>query len=175
MTGARRRWFVLIVLLTAALSAAAWVSEGDRVKGAEVVDGPARPVRVAAPLPAYAEQATDRVHLEKLRANPAADRGDDAFAPRSWRKPPPKVAAATATSAVAPPPSAPPLPFAYMGKLLTEDTRSVFLIQGERSLIVHEGDVIDDLYRVDKLSDANLIFIHLPTGMRQELLIGEQQ
>lgn len=172
--GARQRWAVLIALLTAALSAAAWVREGDRPVRADIAEAPARPARPASAAPAPKEQTADRVHLEKLRMRSAAERTDDAFAPRSWRKPAPKPSVANFV-AVAPPPSAPPLPFTYMGKLLSDDARTVFLTQGDRNLIVHEGDVIDAIYRVDKLSDAGLTFIHLPTGIQQNLSIGEPQ
>ena len=185
-TSTRQRWAVLVALLTAALSAAAWVREGDRTADADVIDAPVRKAHPAstAPVrndavrnePARTEQTAEHVHLEKLRVHSAAERADDAFAPRSWRKPAPKVqAAANAMVIIAPPPGAPPLPFVYIGKLLSEDINAVFLTQGERNLIVHEGDVIDAIYRVDRLSDAGLTFIHLPTGIQQNLPIGEPQ
>ena len=172
--GARQRWTVLITLLTAALSAAAWVRDGDKAADAQIVDAPARQARPASGTPMRTEQAQERVHLEKMHVRATAQRADDAFAPRSWRKPVPKAQAA-ANAAVIAPPSAPPLPFVYMGKLLSEDARAVFLTLGERNLIVHEGDVIDSIYRVGKLSDAGLTFIHLPTGIQQNLPIGEPQ
>ena len=175
--GARRRWALLIALLTAALSAAAWVREGDKIADVAVVDAPLRQARPASAAAVGREQTAERVRLEKLHKHPLADRPEDAFAPRNWRKPPPKsgVAASAAVAAPLPPPSAPPLPFAYMGKLLSEESRAVFLTQGERNLIVREGDVIDAIYRVDKLSDADLLFVHLPTGIQQNLPIGEPQ
>jgi hypothetical protein len=172
-SGTRQRWAVLIALLTAALSAAAWVREGDRTAEAEVVEAPVRQVRPAGVTPSRKEQTAEHVHLEKLRALIITDRTDDAFAPRNWRKPAPKLSAAASAIVVAPPPSAPPLPFIYMGKLLSADASAVFLTQGERNLIVHEGDVIDAIYRVDKFSDAGLTFIHLPTGIQQNLPFGE--
>ena len=174
-TGARQRWAVLIALLTAALSAAAWVSDSDKTVEAEVVEAPARQARPASTAPVRKEQTAERVHLEKLRTHPSTDRTDDAFAPRSWRKAAPKLSAAANAVIVAPPPSAPPLPFVYMGKLMSDDERQIFLLQGERNLIVHEGDVIDAIYRVEKLSDAGVTFVHLPTGIRQDLPIGEPQ
>jgi hypothetical protein len=173
--GARQRWFVLLTLLMLALSAAAWVREGGKAADADVPETTSRQARTAYAAPARTGQSADRVHLEKLRGRAAADYADDAFAPRSWRKPAPKAPAAANAVVVAPPPVAPPLPFAYMGKLLSEDLRAVFLTQGERTLIVHEGDEIDAIYRVDKLSDAGLTLTHLPTGIQQNLLIGEPQ
>lgn len=172
--GARQRWALLIALFTAALSAAAWVREGDKAADADVVEAPARKARPVNIMPAPKEQTADRVHLEKLRSHSSAGRSDDAFAPRSWRRAAPKAAVAASAVVVAPP-TAPPLPFAYMGKLMSDDVRQIFLMQGERNLIVHEGDVIDSLYRVEKLSDAGVTFVHLPTGIRQDLPIGEPQ
>jgi hypothetical protein len=173
--GARQRWALLLSLLTAALSAAAWVRDGDKAADAQVVEAPVRQARPASGTPVRTEQTQERVHLEKLHVRSTAQRTDDAFAPRSWRKPLPKAQAAANAVVIAPPPSAPPLPFVYMGKLFSEDARAIFLMQGERNLIVHEGDVIDAIYRVDKLSDASLTFIHLPTGIQQNLPIGEPQ
>ena len=178
--GTRKRWAVLIALLTAALSAAAWVREGDRTAKADVVYAPARPASSAGNTPVRAKPADERVHLEKLRMRSTTERAGDAFAPRTWRKPQPEVkAAANAVAAnaviVAPAPSAPPLPFVYMGKMESEDKREVFLTLGERNLIVHEGDEIDATYRVASISNAGLTFIHLPTGIRQNLQIGESQ
>jgi hypothetical protein len=172
--GARKRWALLIALLTAALSAAAWVREGDKAADAEIIEAPARPLRTAGASPVRTAHEVDRVHLEKLRARPPAGANDDAFATRSWRKPAPKLSAA-ANAVVVAPPSAPPLPFVYMGKLLSDEARAVFLTNGERNLIVHEGDVIDATYRVDKLADEGLTFVHLPTGIQQNLAFGEAQ
>jgi hypothetical protein len=173
--GARQRWAVLITMLTAALSAAAWVRDGDKAADAQVVEAPVRQARAASGTPMRTEQVEERVHLEKLHVRATAQRADDAFAPRSWRKTATKAQAAANAAVIAQPPSAPPLPFVYMGKLLSEDAHAVFLTLGERNLIVHEGDVIDAIYRVDKLSDAGLTFIHLPSGIQQNLPIGEPQ
>ena len=183
--GARQRWITLIALLMAALTAAAWVRDADRESVAEIVEPPARArpapaTRGADPVPA------ERVHLEKLRRRDADPDANDAFATRSWRKPAQKTAPKLpVTAAVTPaqppirteppqplPPSAPPLPFAYMGKLLSEEANTVFLMHGERNLVVHEGEIIESTYRVDKVSETQLTFTHLPSGMQQHLSIG---
>ena len=182
---ARQRWIALIALLMAALTAAAWVRDGDRKSGAEIVEPPAR----TRPVPAAREAdpaPADRVHLEKLRGRDADPNADDAFATRSWRKPAPKAAAkapvaralpaAPSPPPVAPPPpAAPPLPFTYMGRLLSEEANAVFLTLGERNLVVHEGEIIESVYRVDKVSDTRLTFTHLPSGIQQHLPIGVPQ
>ena len=176
--GARQRWMALIALLTLTLSAAAWVREADRKRDAEVVEAPARP-RPPRAARAPESQAPERVRLEKLRGRDPGSGADDPFAPRTWRKPPPKpaMAAVPAPQSVAPPPppSAPPLPFTYLGRLLSEDASEVFLALGERNLIVHEGEIIESTYRVDKVSEAKLTFTHLPSGVEQHLAIGAPQ
>lgn len=179
----RQRWIALAVLLMAALTAAAWVREGDRKSGTEIIKPPARPRQVPAARGADSAPA-DRVHLEKLRGRDADSNANDAFATRSWRKPAPKVAATAPVAAAAlpaapspptAPPGAPPLPFTYMGRLLSEEANAVFLTQGERNLIVHEGEIIESTYRVDKVSETRLTFTHLPSGVQQHLPIGEPQ
>ncbi len=182
---ARQRWIALAALLMAALTAAAWVREADRKSGAEVVEAPAQTRQV--PVARGADPATpDRVHLEKLRSHNPDPNANDAFATRSWRNPGPKAAAtapvvAAALPAAPPPPTAPappgapPLPFTYMGRLLSEETNAVFLTQGERNLVVHEGEIIESTYRVDTVSETRLTFTHLPSGLQQHLPIGKPQ
>ena len=182
---ARQCWIAVAALLMAALTAAAWVREADRKSGTEVVEPPTRPRQVKAAR--GADPATpDRVHLEKLRDRDPDSSANDAFATRSWRKPAAKAAAkvpvapAALPAVPAPPtapapPGAPPLPFTYMGRLLSEEADAVFLTQGERNLIVHEGEIIESTYRVDKVSQTRLTFTHLPSGVQQHLPIGETQ
>lgn len=180
---ARQRWIALAALLMAALTAAAWVREADRKNSTEIVEPPARTRQV--PVARGADPATpDRVHLEKLRGRDPDPNANDAFATRSWRKPAPKAAATAPVAAAAlpaapspptAPPGAPPLPFTYMGRLLSEETNAVFLTQGERNLVVHEGEIIESTYRVDKVSETRLTFTHLPSGVQQHLPIGEPQ
>ena len=59
-----------------------------------------------------------------------------------------------------------------MGRLQSDETSAIFLTIGERNLIVHQGDVIDALYRVETIAEAGLTFTHLPTGIQQNLPIG---
>jgi hypothetical protein len=62
-----------------------------------------------------------------------------------------------------------------MGKLHSGPDTNVFLTQGDRSLIVHEGDTIDSTYRVERIADNEITLVYLPLGERQKILIGESQ
>lgn len=169
----RQRWIVLGGLLTATLAAAGWVTE----ENAEVVAPAARtggePRRVAA------QQAPVQVNVDKLRDRNLGAPVRDPFDVPAPRRPKPKPAAPAPAVAAPPPPpsasppSAPPLPFVYMGKLENAAGTTVFLIQGDRNLVVKEGEVIDQIYRVDSVTSTDITLVYLPLGLRQVLALGE--
>lgn len=197
--GPRQRWIVLIGMLTATLTAAAWVRDSDRSGEQEIVEPPARVAaaqtqaarggdaasrdnasrqNVSRNSRAPAAGGPDVLNLDKLRNRDDGANSVDPFAPKSWRRPAvvgkPTVQAPVAM-APPPPPSAPPLPFAYLGKLMSEETRTVYLTRGERNLVVQEGELIGPDYRFDRIAETRLTFTHLPSGLQQHLSIGESQ
>ena len=66
------------------------------------------------------------------------------------------------------PRTAPPLPFRYVGKMIEDGKLSVFVMRGEDSFSLHKGQRIDD-YRVDKVTESEIVFTYLPLKARQEL------
>ena len=176
---ARQRWLVLGGLLTATLAAAAWVRDSADVPGTEVVaasNSSAAPAAVRLANPETQRDATI-INLDKLKSRDLGKATRDPFATGKPRaaKPKPSGAARPAQAVVAPPPSAPPLPFTYMGKLMSEGDLAVFLVHGERNLIVHEGDTIDSLYRVERIAESDITLLFLPLNQRQTLAIGAPQ
>lgn len=91
----------------------------------------------------------------------------DIFRPKSWyvAPPPPKAVKP-------PPPSAPPLPFAYLGKIEEGGVTTVFLTRQGNNYSVRKGDSIDSTYRVDEISPGAVTFTYLPLNTRQTLPIG---
>lgn len=71
-----------------------------------------------------------------------------------------------------PPPQAPPLPFAYLGKLVDGGTTLVFLSRGDRNYVVRQGDTIDGTYRVDEIGDQSIALTYVPLDSRQSLALG---
>jgi hypothetical protein len=65
-------------------------------------------------------------------------------------------------------PVAPPLPFRYVGKMLDGDKLAVFLVNGNESLAVAAGERIGE-YRVEKITDAEIVFTYLPLKTKQSL------
>lgn len=164
--GHKQRWIVLVTLLGLTLSAAAWVSQED-----EAVE----PVRVARPVPAQAvappprdkvEAVTD-LKLNKLQRETKDEVATDLFEAKSWYVPPPPP-----KPLPPPPPSAPPLPFAYMGKLIEDGQLTVFLTKQERNYVVKEGDTLDGMYKVETVSPSMMTLVYLPLNIKQTLMIG---
>jgi hypothetical protein len=71
-----------------------------------------------------------------------------------------------------PAPQAPPLPFAFLGKLIDADNVTVFLTNGGRNWVVRSGDTIDGTYRVEAIGDRTMTLTYLALDIRQELAIG---
>jgi hypothetical protein len=118
--------------------------------------------------------------LEKLQRAPQQEPESDPFGTRDFRPPPPpkpkNAAGALPTVALPPPPppppQAPPLPFVYMGRLSEDESTTVFLTAGDRNLVVKPGDVIDNTYKVEQVTDAAVVLTYMPMNQRQTLAIG---
>lgn len=116
--------------------------------------------------------ALGAARVEAARKQIAAKPAANVFAARSFYVAQPKPLAAPPPPP--PPPMAPPLPFKYMGRFAEDSTNLViFLTVGDRLYTVRVGDVIDETYRVEKLTPTELIFIYLPMDERQTLPIAE--
>jgi Tfp pilus assembly protein PilP len=142
---------------------------------ASVVAGRERPTldlrqpRAAASVPgaAIADLELDRLtsRTEHSEGKKGVDPSVDPFAPRSFSGPEAAVAAQPAKPQK---PVAPPLPFRYLGKMLEDGKLNVFLSRGDESLSVHAGQKLGE-YRVDKVTDSEIVFTYLPLKTKQSL------
>jgi len=72
-----------------------------------------------------------------------------------------------------PPPVAPPLPYTFIGKAVSDGAWEVFLARGpERTLIVRNQMVLDGAYRVDAIAPPVMKLTYLPLNQVQQLNIG---
>jgi hypothetical protein len=62
-----------------------------------------------------------------------------------------------------------------MGRLKSGNDVAVFLTQGERNLVVREGETIDSSYRVERIAEGAITLTYLPLNEPQTLLIAEPQ
>ncbi|HXX12815.1 MAG TPA: hypothetical protein VEK05_14965 [Burkholderiales bacterium] len=163
------------------LTAVRWADELTDMTEASagaVADSTPRPA--ADSKPRTAPEQAPALDLGKLRRRPSTDPDSEAFGPRSFRPAPPKAPKGTAASAVAaaapppPPPQAPPLPFAYVGRLVEDHDTTVFLAQGERNLVVKPGETIDNTYKLEEVGERALVITYLPLSQRQTLPTGSE-
>ena len=93
------------------------------------------------------------------------------FGTQDWN-PPPVAQAPAAAPPPPPPPSAPPLPFTFIGKAVSDGAVEVYLARSGTTYIVRENMVIDGTYRVDDISPPTLILTYLPLNQVQQINIG---
>jgi hypothetical protein len=102
----------------------------------------------------------------------------DLFTARSW-KVAPILASVTEQpvnqTPVVQAPSVPPMPFQFIGKLNDRSDLQVFLQNGEKIYVVRKGDVIDETWRIERISDVELSFVYLPLHLSQTLSVGSAQ
>jgi len=103
----------------------------------------------------------------------------DLFSSRSW-KPAPTLASVTEQqlvnqTPVVQAPSVPPMPFQFVGKLDDHSDLQIFLLSGEKIYVVRKGDVIDDTWKIERISDMELSFVYLPLHLSQTLSVGSAQ
>jgi hypothetical protein len=131
------------------------------------------------------QPAAAKQQAAKVRADAVSDAGKsakvvvpqvDLFATQSWYVAPVVTAdqqAALDSAAVAPSvPTAPPLPFQFIGKLEDSQQLQVFLQNGERLYVVRAGDVIDETYKIDRISATEMSLVYLPLKFAQTLSVG---
>ena len=170
----RQRWLILGSLLAATIGAGLWLDdeapeaatsprERRAPKPAPEASTVAPPASLALAQPDAAMQADDGEAGESENI----DKDDaliDPFRPASWYVAPPPP----------PPekPKAPRLPFKYMGRLIEDGSVRVFLGDQDRHLIVKSGEVVNGIYKVEKINEGQIVFVYLPLKERQILPTG---
>ncbi|MFA6072300.1 MAG: hypothetical protein WC810_27370 [Janthinobacterium sp.] len=95
------------------------------------------------------------------------------FSALSWTPPAPP------TPLVPPPrppaPVVPPLPFQFVGKKIEDGVMEVYLAAGEKTYIVQNQSIIDNLYRVDSIRPPIMTLTYLPLKQVQTLVIGSAE
>ena len=156
----RRRLFLLGLCLTATLAVAA-VSGID---GSDVSGEPPAFKKKSEPAAKESRLALAKVTRERLDTVEA-----DIFAARTWQPPPPPPSRPAAPIEARP--TVATLPFVYAGQLGDPQTGKVvvYLTRGDTVYTVSAGDVIDESYRVDAITDRQISFVYLPMKAQQTL------
>ncbi|MFK0092136.1 hypothetical protein [Pseudomonas sp. NPDC090592] len=109
-------------------------------------------------------------------ANRPEQASRDLFPTQQWSKPQ-TLATVTEQPVVAAPvvaaaPTAPELPFQFIGRMGNNDDLQIFLQSGEKLYVVRQGDIIEDTYRLDRVSAEELRLVYLPLHQLQTLSVG---
>lgn len=141
---------------------------------ADAAGKPAAP-RAPAATPARPAAREGGLPLESLEQRRQAAPAKDVFQSKSWYvAPPPPKPVPPPPPPPPPPPTAPPLPFQFVGKLDDANQLKVFLQRGNRVITVGVGDVIDNTYRVESITDTQMTLVYLPLDIRQVLSVGNK-
>ena len=159
-----RRW-VLVGALLATTIAAGWTAVRDKDAESGV---PARAQDVVAATPALRTSPPEKlvVHVDKMERTPDTSVERDPFSGSGANT----LAARKPSSRRAAPPA---IPFVYAGRYETGGEAAVFLTSGDRNLVVREGDLLDDAWRVDRIDPGAIAFTYLPLGERHLIVIPE--
>ena len=188
-----KRRLLLGAALVATLAAAWFAPEeaGDDARVDLAVERPTAAAGSGDPAQS-AQNAEDRraalaaLDVDLIRQRDSGSVADDAFRRKSWYvappPPPPRPPVVVPEvelppPAPPPPPKAPPLPFKHLGRIV-EAGRSLpmhYLMDGDRMLIVSEGDLIGGKYRFIGQIGNQLQFIYLPLNERQNLPMSGDQ
>ncbi len=101
---------------------------------------------------------------------------EDMFKGHNWYTPPPPPPRRPATKPVRRKPVAPPLPFKLLGTFEQAGSPTLyFLVKEDRIYDATIGDTLESTYRVDRVSNGQLMFTYLPLKTSQGLRLGEEQ
>ena len=170
---ASTRWIIYGAVVVAALAVARVAEKPDgqpgTIRARSVTERDPRAEALAAEAARIPE-----LDLGRLTERAPLEAAADLFHTRSWNA----LAAEEARSNAPPPPpppapQAPPLPFAFLGKLIDGEQVTVFLTDGTRNWVVRAGDTIEGGYRVEAIGAGTMTLTYLALGIAQELAIGE--
>ncbi|MBI3729837.1 MAG: hypothetical protein HY254_16085 [Burkholderiales bacterium] len=175
------------ILLGGGLLVAVWIAfyadktpDGDIVEAAapnaKKVQAPSQAIAVVnkSPDAKTKMQAANQVQtiaavIDRKQLIAADYKGNENFfGTQSWTPPPPPAAKPPPP----PPPTAPPLPFRYLGKKTDDGQMEVYLSSGDRTFIVQEKTIIENIYRVDAIKPTLMSITYLPLNQVQTLQIG---
>lgn len=137
----------------------------------------ATPVRAKRPTAPSADKALPTVDLAALSRPLGTEIADNLF----YIPPPPAPAAQPVSPASRvvetppPKPTAPPLPFTFMGRLVDKGATTVFVGHNGQSLSLKQGDSAANVYRVEQITETEIVFVYEPLAERQVLAMGTEK
>lgn len=128
------------------------------------------------------ENVTETLDVGKLGQRKFNPKAGELFVTTNWTPKPPPIdpeeQAAREEEAkqvfTPPPPTAPPVPFKYAGKAVSDKQTWVFLSQAKENHIAKIGGKITEQYRLDAITDDSVSLTYLPLNIKQTLTINNK-
>lgn len=166
-----RQRLAALLLGAAALAALAALASTDparepvREPAPETAPDPIRPgASRGRGAPAQAAALADPGRAFRVQPLPELQ---DAFQSRNWQPAPPAPKPAPLAK-----PVAPPLPFAYLGRIEEDGATTVYLRRGDNVVLAQPHKAIDSTYLLEEAGADRLVFVYLPLQQQQVLSLG---
>jgi hypothetical protein len=170
LTKLKNRQFGLFILLALTLVAAIFAPAKRNDDVVEAKYAGSTKITRSAEQQSLSDSKKININLVKKREWAAA-KGRDMFPPKV--KPLPLQPAPVIQAPLPPPkPVAPALPFAYVGKVVEDGKLTVFVANQGRNYLLKGGEVIEGVYRVEKVEAGRITFIYLPLAIEQIMNFG---
>lgn len=167
-TGALR-----VALLVAGTGAATSLVVGNdsQPEGAAVA---VTAVRAKSPAAPATNRPLPTVDLEALSRPLGIAIADNLFHIQPPPAPPPQPASPPQRVVETPPPkpTAPALPFTFIGRLVDKGATTIFVGHNGQSLSLKQGDTAAGVYRVEQITESEIVFVYEPLAERQVLAMG---
>lgn len=135
------------------------------------VVGPPERTHPKVPESPSAERASDNIPRIIVTRIKDGTPMDDPFASKPINvEPPPSQPTLLPPSA----PKAPPLPYAYLGKMIEDGKTVIFLGKQDNNYSVRVGETLEGQYRLDEVNDQTITLVYLPLNEKQVLSIGRE-
>lgn len=158
----------LLILLTVSLGTALAMTAAEQEDASSEVVGAVTKEKRSLSSSGGVEQASE-VHFDLSaikRPKPKPVRTTRLFDSKSWNPPPVQpVPAYVAPSQ----PMASTLPFTFIGRMVDGNVVTLFLSKNDRQYAVKENDILDDVYRLDKVGEGGAVLTYMPTNTQQTL------
>lgn len=163
---------LLFVLLLATLAISGTGQQGP-LRERNVPKEKTQPPEQELPPSAEPERRQSRLDLARLDRSAQEPILVDIFAGKSWYVQPPPPPAPKPSMNVPSAPIAPALPFTYAGRLAyPEGKLIIYLTKADTVYAVSAGDIVDSDYRLEAVSDAELVFLYVPLKTQQTLSLS---
>ncbi len=115
------------------------------------------------------ERLPELISLARIKKSRASNDNEDLFRKKSWYIAPPPP-----PPAPPPAPVAPPMPFTFIGKATHADgTQTLFISDKSHVFLVHGGETLNKIYRIDGIEGDKLAMTYLPLNKKQYLNLVE--